>query len=307
MSDDPWRDDRPVHHEAPAGRGRSVLLGMLAVASIGAVGFVAWHRASPPARCPVGLAAMGARCCGIGQRLEGNVCLGRPDSCGPSLEVSEGGCVARSTRIAIAAGTLRVLPTDWEAAQAGVMPREAEIGAFLIDSHEVSEAAWGECVAASACASLASLSGEPGRPVIGVTAEEAAAYCRHRGGSLPTRDQWMMAASGPEGRRYPWGNTGAVCRRATFGVRSGPCADGGVGPDVTGAHPDGATPEGVHDLAGNAAEWARGEGAEMVVVGGSFEDMTATDLRTWNGHPMSPVERSSAVGLRCVYPQEETR
>src|SRR5438552_3017582 len=56
-------------------------------------------------------------------------------------------------------------------------------------------------------------------------------------------------------RRYPWGDTGAVCRRAAWGLANGPCATKGRSPDTVGAHPDGASRMGVFDMAGNVAEW----------------------------------------------------
>jgi formylglycine-generating enzyme len=57
------------------------------------------------------------------------------------------------------------------------------------------------------------LSGEPGRAVAGVTFAEVASFCGFAGGRLPSRDEPAFAISG-EGRRYPWGDTGVVCRRA---------------------------------------------------------------------------------------------
>ena len=69
--------------------------------------------------------------------------------------------------------------------------------------------------------------------------DEAAAFCARRGGRLPTEDEWIVAARGRARARYPWGDTGAVCRRAAWGLATGPCAHGATGPDTVGAHPDG--------------------------------------------------------------------
>jgi formylglycine-generating enzyme required for sulfatase activity len=89
----------------------------------------------------------------------------------------------------------------------------------------------------------------PNRPAVGVTWYEARAYCRWRGGHLPTEAQWERAARGLEGRRYAWGNQAPTQEMANYGeARIG-------SPSPVGLFPQGATPEDVHDLAGNVFEW----------------------------------------------------
>jgi Sulfatase-modifying factor enzyme 1 len=304
-SRDSTNEERPSHSEGPAGFGRSAIAVAVAVAALAGVAGLGLHRARPPARCVDGLQEMGARCCGEGQTLSGDRCQGPPQRCAGGMTKTEIGCIATSRPIAIAAGRLRITPHDWEAAEKGIRPYEADVAAFAIDSHEVIEQQWDACAAKRVCASV-EITGEPGRSMVGVSAVEAATYCKWVGGRLPTKDEWAFAAAGVDARRYPWGETGAVCRRAAFGLLSGPCANGGSGPELAGAHPEGATPSGVHDLAGNVAEWTapltEGKHAgKSVVRGGSWRDGEAADLRTWNERLLGKDKRSDSIGLRCVY------
>lgn len=85
-------------------------------------------------------------------------------------------------------------------------------------------------------------------PVNEVTWNGARSYCAWRGARLPTEAEWEAAARGREGRRYPWGDQPPTAERAVFGRRSNET-------EPVGSRPAGATPDGVHDLAGNVAEW----------------------------------------------------
>ncbi|WP_437733176.1 formylglycine-generating enzyme family protein [Sorangium sp. So ce1335] len=276
-----------------------------ALLTIAGVAVLARHRGGPPARCAPGMVALGPRCCGAGQRLEGGRCAGAPSRCGAGLTLTPAGCAAPRAIVRIAAGTLRLGPSDWEA-QGIVEAREVFVPAFSLDAFEVTEQPYAACVDAGACAPLP-LRGEPGVPVTGITMEEAARFCAFAGGALPTGDQLAFAAAGPSGRRYPWGDTGAVCRRVVFGLRAGPCGWNATGPELAGARPDGAA---VHatgrlfDLAGNVAEWAAPDlpGAEISGThGGSWADEAAAALRAWNRRLLPVSTRAPDIGFRCAY------
>jgi len=118
--------------------------------------------------------------------------------------------------------------------------------------------------------------GQERHPVGNVTWREAMAYAASLGGSLPTESQWEFAARGTESRKYPWGDSEPTCERAQFGE----CAPRGTLEAME--RPAGATPEGIHDLAGNVWEWVMPNWFEpgrtpvndesRRLRGGSFED-----------------------------------
>jgi hypothetical protein len=90
--------------------------------------------------------------------------------------------------------------------------------------------------------------GQESHPVVSVTWEDARAYAEWLGGGLPSEAQWEFAARGARGRKYPWGEEEPTCARANFN-------DCGWRLKAVGRHPEGATPTGVEDLAGNVWEW----------------------------------------------------
>jgi formylglycine-generating enzyme len=279
---------------------RWVLFAAISVASIAAVVALARSDAADPARC-AGLIPMGARCCAEGQEQRDDRCVGRPARCPSPFAVTELGCVAPTERIVIAGGVLRIGAGDWEA-QGRVSARESNVAPFAIDSLEITEGAYAACVAAGRCEKVVS-SGEPGRAQGDITRADAEAYCAFRGGRLATADEWTFAAAGAGARRYPWGDTGAVCRRASWGLVEGPCAFGHTGPELAGLHPEGATPDRVQDLAGNVSEWVAGPSEEPLgdVRGGSFAAQLATDLRTWRTVRVPSNTRAPGIGSRCAY------
>ena len=163
-------------------------------------------------------------------------------------------------------------------------------------------------------------------PVYKVTWYGANAYCEWIGGRLPTEAEWEKAATGTDGREYPWGNE-LESNRANFGG-SGDPFDNGTTPvgyfdgSLRGDYQtqDGSSPYGVHDMAGNVWEWvydhydSRYYGSSPLVnpkgpesgnshsVRGGNWGAIGDDIRTATRDSFQPEGTSFNLGFRCVLP-----
>ena len=135
--------------------------------------------------------------------------------------------------------------------------------AFLVDRTEVPASRYQACVDAGTCSVPVEGSFEPGtkpnHPATGVTYEQALAYCGWMDRRLPTESEWEKAARGgcelvtncsSQARLYPWGNAVPTCATAWYSSCTATAATRPVG-----TLPEGASPYGALDMAGNAAEW----------------------------------------------------
>ncbi|MCK5056179.1 MAG: formylglycine-generating enzyme family protein [Candidatus Aminicenantes bacterium] len=99
-------------------------------------------------------------------------------------------------------------------------------------------------------------------PTTSVSWDDARAFCTwlsEKTGEniqLPTEAQWEKAARGVEQIRYPWGNEPPNCSLASYSGCGGSVNQIGTAHRV-GHCPDGVSPYGVFDMAGNVSEWCR--------------------------------------------------
>lgn len=207
-------------------------------------------------------------------------------------------------------------------------PHEVFLSAFRIDRREVTVADYLRCVEAGRCAMPPYAEGgerfrKPELPVVLVTATDAERYCAFAGGRLPTEAEWERAARGREGRRYPWGNLfhpGLANHGASLPDRHDD-RDGFFELAPVGSFPQGRTPDGIDDLAGNVAEWVA-DGFEddenalhsaekarnplrrgtpwRVVRGGGFRSPPLM-VRGASRHFVLASTRAPDIGFRCAY------
>jgi len=142
-------------------------------------------------------------------------------------------------------------------------------------------------------------------PVVYVDLDDARAYAAWHGKRLPTEPEWQRAAQGEDGRAWPWGNDFDPARCA---------APGGTAP--VAAHPQGRSPVGCHDMAGNVWQWVEAEYDDghtrfAILRGGSHFDAKGSGWYVPGGPQpctshaklvlMWPgLDRSATVGFRCA-------
>jgi len=193
------------------------------------------------------------------------------------------------------------------------------LGGYWIQQTKVTNQMYTLCVQAGVCSSPTQELGGPvftnpgfaSNPVVGVTWDQAQAYCGWVQGSLPTEAQWEKAARGANGNSYPWGNSDPTCDLLNFANCYGRTTN-------VNNYALGKSPFGLYDMAGNVFEWVfdwydaayyaqspadhptgPDSGKYRGVRGSSFEsaDIQALSaIRRFN----EPTDSGRDIGFRCA-------
>ncbi|MDA4847799.1 formylglycine-generating enzyme family protein [Hoeflea poritis] len=149
--------------------------------------------------------------------------------------------------------------------------------------------------------SAAPPAGRENHPVVMVSYQDAIAYASWLSGKagkawrLPTEAEWEKAARGPDGNYFPWGNTFNAALLNSHDA--GPFATIPVG-----SFPDGASPYGLLDAAGQVFEWTATPAGDTrhIVKGGSWDDKGCGVCRPAARHSRSDTIKHILVGFRLV-------
>jgi sulfatase modifying factor 1 len=212
----------------------------------------------------------------------------------------------------------------WESYEGGIGPFTVNVPAFYISDHETTNTEYKLFVDATGHREPDDWTnnmypeGKADHPVIYIDWYDATAYCEWAGCRLPSEIEWEKAARGTDGRIYPWGGEWDEnkCRNwYNYDPIYYTCN--------VWDYPDGRSPYGIYNMAGNVWEWTADwcsttiynnykagdltpplTGTYRVVRGGSwrndFVDRDGLFRCAYRSADLPDFRRYSWYGFRCA-------
>jgi serine/threonine protein kinase len=182
-----------------------------------------------------------------------------------------------------------------------IAPTTIPLDNFWIDQYLITNAQYQEYITKTGAPPPLTWPGEGGHPVIGVTWEQALAYCQWANKRLPKEAEWEAAGrgAGVTPQLYPWGNDvtaeGQALRlpdQDTYAV---------------GTQSFNKSPFGVFDMVGNVWEWvgepyASGQEGSKVLRGGRY-GLPINDLAYRLAVAPGDTRYIKYAGFRCAADQ----
>jgi formylglycine-generating enzyme required for sulfatase activity len=182
-----------------------------------------------------------------------------------------------------------------------IPPQQISLEGFWIDKYLVTNAQYQQFMTETGAPQPVTWPGEGDHPVLGVTWEQAQAYCEKANKHLPSEAQWEAAGrgSGPAPRPYPWGNDSTASGNAlnlpdddTYAV---------------GTQSFNQSPFGVFDMVGNVWEWVgepyAGEQAGYSILRGGRFGLPINDLSYRLPVASDDTRYLKYAGFRCAADQ----
>jgi formylglycine-generating enzyme required for sulfatase activity len=126
-------------------------------------------------------------------------------------------------------------------------------------------------------------------PVVGVSFQDAAAFCRSKGARLPSEDEWEYIARGPKRSTFPWGdNIDPVAAAPNAPPRASDGPAEGIGGRYKG-------------LSGNVWQWVDTKvGGRKVLKGGSWLEPNPANKRAATRRYELSSRADEDSGFRCA-------
>jgi len=342
---------RPAAPEHEGKRRAPVLAAVAAaVVVLGGAGAFALRGGVSGASPPGGLSSATARASGA------------PPSGGSATALPPAQPQCPEGMIAIPGGDFFMGSDEKDALDVEKPPHKVKLAPYCIDEMEMTVAQYKECSDRGACRRAGKENVWPGitdaqrkiydplcnatdpvtkarHPINCVDWDQAREACEARGARLPTEAEWELAARGPDGRIYPWGDNppgpdllnacGKECvawQKKHPDPESPPALmydgdDGFPNTAPVGSFPKGRSRYGLSDVVGNVWEWVAdyyaeydkasaaitttdpkgpAAGTDRVIRGGAWNGAMPSWVRPSFRFHAAPTARSYGFGFRCA-------